>query len=355
MDPMEFPSKGVRWSAGQWGVLVAMAVFLLTIGGALTLIVRSGTLRSIDVVATALAGPTPTATPPSLVPDAIPTLTGLYWPAQPQPLATPSAGALLWWDSRFAYRVPVLLDSVAAEAPAGTWARVIWDGEGAQQAGRMRADGADLRVLAWDGARWWEIPRRAQPRTEKRGWDVLFHLQDPEIARRGGYYLYHGNPAADGPPVAEDAPNTSRLVLALGDRESVEWGPEVLWSANSPQPQELVSADGRVVITCPPGAPREDVRVRLRTVPLVERTGRGPLPDWELHADPAPGPPGPSNVAHWDPPLTVTINWAGLQATVADLRGWVHFAYEERTATWRSVPVQANAEQGLVRVTTDQP
>ncbi len=355
MYSMEPSSNRVRWSAGQWGILVAMGVFVLVIGAALTLIVRSGILGSGDMVATALAGPTVTVTPPLRVPYAVPSPAGLFWPVHAQALATPSAGGLLWWDSRFAYRVPILLDMVAAGAAAGTWARVILNGESALQAGQMRADGADLRVLVWDGERWWEIARRARPRLDKRGWDVLFHLQNAEIAGTGRYYLYHGNPSAGAPPVLEDAPETSRLLLTLGDAESVEWGPEVTWSANSAEAQMLVSPDGRIVITCPPGGPREDVRVRLRTVPLTERTGRGPLPDWELHADPAPGHPGPSNVAHWDPPLTVTINWAGLQANPADLMSWVHFAYDERTATWRSVPVQVDLDQGLIRITTDQP
>ena len=355
MYSLEEPPNRVRWSAGQWGLLVVMGVFVLLIGAALTLIVRSGVPASIDVVATALAGPTPTATPPLRVPDAVPSPAGLYWPAHAQALATPSAGGLLWWDARFETRVQILLDSVAAGAPAGTWARVILDGESAVEAGQMRADGADLRVLVWDGERWWEIPRQAQPRQDKRGWQVLFHLQDAEIARTGGYYLYHGNPSAGAPPVPEDAPETSRLLLTLGDAESVEWGPEVTWTANSAEPQNLVSPDGRVVITCVSGGPREEVRVRLRTVPLAERAGRGPFPDLELHADPAPGPPGASNVTHWDPPLVVTINWVGLQANEADLKSWVHFAYEERTATWRSVPVQVDLDQGLIRITTDQP
>ena len=44
------------------GFLVAMGVFVLVIGAALMLIVRSGVPGSVDVVATALAGPTATAT-----------------------------------------------------------------------------------------------------------------------------------------------------------------------------------------------------------------------------------------------------------------------------------------------------
>jgi len=210
-------------------------------------------------------------------------------------------------------------------------------------------------VLVWDGVSWWEIPRRALSRIGKRGWTVVFPLQDTEIARSGHYYLYYGNPFIEHPPVAGDAPETSRLLLSLGGEESVEWGPEISWTANRTTTQTLVSPDGRIVIECPPGGPREDVRVRLRTVPFGEKNSFGPLPDFELHADPPPGPPGPSNVAHWDPPLTVIINWAGLPVDVKDLERRSHFAHDETTGSWYKVVVDVDKKRGLTRMTTDQP
>jgi hypothetical protein len=328
----------------------------VAICASLALVVRMGRLAAVAALATAVAGPPATSTPPAFVHDALPTPTGLYSPPDAQPLATPNApGGLLWWDARYAHRYPILLDVVAAQSSAGTWMRVIMDGEQAIQDGEMQPDGADLRVLAWDGVNWWEVPRSAQPREEKRGWDVLFRLQEPEIAHVGGYYLYHGYPYAGPPPVAEDAPQTSRLLATLGERQTVEWSPEITWTANSTITQRLVSPDGRVVIESPPGGPREDVRVRLRTVPLGERHGQGALPDYELHADPPPGPPGPNNVAHWNPALTVTINWAGLPVDEADLQTWAHFAYNEEAESWYSVPIEFDRERGLTRVTTDQP
>ena len=354
------PERRVRslagLSASQWTVLIVLGGLVLLIATALVLILRSGALESADVLAAAMAGPTPTNTSPILVFDAVPTPAGLYWPANLQPLAAPNApGDLLWWDARFAYRRPVLLDMAATQAPPGTWVRLIFDGEGAQRDGKMGVHGADLRVLVWDGTHWWEIPRRARPRREIRGWNVLFHLQDPEIAHRGRYYLYYGNPFAGPPPVAEEAPETSRLLLSLGEEEGVEWGPEATWTANGTATQTLVSADGRIVIECPAGGPREDVRVRLRTVPIAERIGYGPLPDFELHADPPPGPPDASNIARWHPPLAVTLNWGGLPVDVVDLESWVHFVYDTGVGTWHSVPVEVDLGRGVIRVITDQP
>jgi len=347
---------GRALSGRQWVLLLTMGGFLVAIGASLVLVVRSASVSAIDVLATAMAGPTPTETPLALVPDALPTPVGLYWPPQPQPLATPNApGDLLWWDARFQYRQEIVLDDAALASPYGTWARVLFDGERATREGEMRADGADLRVVVWDGARWWEIPRRAQPRLEKRGWNVVFHLQGREVAQRGRYYVYYGNPRAELPPVAADAPTRPRLLLVLDVVQSVEWGPEVTWTAHSEVTQRIVSPDGRIVIECPPGGPQIDTRVRLRTVPLGERNRRGALPDYELHADPPPGPPDVSQVIRWQPPLVVTLNWAGLLVEQADLETWVHFAYDTATAQWYRVPVEFDAERGLIRIETDQP
>jgi hypothetical protein len=347
----------IQLSVGQWIVLIVMGGLLLAIGGAFVWILGGGTFSGpADVIATVVAGPTPTPTPPGLVRDALPTPRGLYWPPDVQRLATPNApNDLLWWDARFLYRQRIFLDVVASEAPSGTWAQVIFDGETAWSEGKMRADGADLRVLVWDGFNWWEIPRRARFRLGVRGWDVFFHLQDTEIARVGHYYLYYGYPFAESAPVIEDAPEMSRLLLDFGEEESVEWGPEITWTANSTTTQTLVSPDGRIVIQSPPGGPRKDVRVKLRTVPVDEKQSYGSLPDFEFHVDPAPVPVGPSNVVHWDPPLTVIINWAGLLIDVTELENWVHFAHDENTGSWYSVAVEFDRKQGLIRMTTDQP
>jgi hypothetical protein len=195
----------------------------------------------------------------------------------------------------------------------------------------------------------------AQVRRDKPGWEVIFHLQDARVVRQGGYYLYYGNLYAGEAPSAEDAPQTSRLLLTLGERESVEWGPEVSWTAHSTATQTLVSADGRVVIQCPPGGPEADVRVRLRLVPPQESKRNWPLSEYELHAEPMPGPPNPYNVAHWIPSLRVTLNWAGLPVDVRGLERRVHFEYDVDGGVWYSVPVEFDARRGLSILTTEQP
>jgi hypothetical protein len=281
---------------------------------------------------------------------------GLYAPAEPQPLATPNMpGDVLWWDARFRYRQRVQFDDVAVALPAGMWARVAFDGEGAQREGKMRNDAADLRLVAWDGVHHWELPRSAVPRREVRGWRVVFRLQDPAIAQQGGYYLYYGySTALSAPPQAAEAPAVPRLLLSLDAEESVEWGPEVVWQAGSSGPQSLASRDGRIVVECPAGGPGREVRVRLRTVPAGEGGLPGVLPDFELHAQPAPMPLGSSSIVRWDPPLRVTINWAGLPVTVSEIENWTYFVYDEKTASWYSVPVELDRRTGLLRFVTSQ-
>jgi hypothetical protein len=342
---------------GQWVVLALMGGLLLAIGAALVLILRLGIAGAADV--SAAAGATVSPELKVLVGDAVPTPEGLYWPPEPQPLATPNApGDLMWWDARFAYRRPILLDAIAAQAAQGTPAHVLWDGQRAQHEGRVRADGADLRVLVWDGRQWHEIPRRVLVRQEETGWDVFFRLQGAELEHDAGvpaYYLYYGHPGSESAPVAQDLAEASRLLLALGAEQGAEWGPRVAWAADSTITQSLVSPDGRIVIQHPPGGLNEDTWVRLRTVPVAERKGYGPLPSFELHADPPPTSPGPDGIVRWDPPVTILINWVGLPVGEQDLQSWVHFIYDSGAGTWFTVPAEFDAERGVIRLTTDQP
>ena len=358
LTPGQEPRSSGRgsWTCAQWATLVLMGALLILVGGVLIWVVGRELIREpVDVLATVAVQPSPSPTPPQLVPDALPTAMGLYMPEDAQPLATPGApGDVLWWDARYAYRQRVQFDDVAAALPAGMWARVAFDGEGAQREGKMRGDGADLRVVAWDGVHHWELPRTAVPRREVRGWRVVFRLQDHAIAQQRGYFLYYGNSTASAAPQAEGAPEFPRLLLSLETEESVEWGTEVVWRADSPTTQSIASRDGRIVIECPPGGPSREVRVRMRAVPAGAGGLPGVLPDFELHAQPAPMPLESARVVRWDPPLRVTINWAGLTVDVSEIESWTHFVYDERTDSWYSVPVEFDRRTGLLRFVTSQ-
>ena len=359
-DPLHNPIEhSRRWrglQTDQWVVLALLGGLLLAIVATLILVIRSGT-----------AGP---ALPDLTVTDAYPDSTpwpyaseivspslDLYWPSSPQPLAPPDApGHRLWWDTRFAYRRAVQLDAIAQRAPAGTWAEVLWDGDAAVRTGEARRDGGDVRIVYWDGQWGRELARTLVSNAGEPGWRISFALVDRDD-EAGRYHLYYGRPAAE----AGDAPVSTAgdlaehaLVLALDAQESVEWGPTVTWTAHSTVPQTLVSPDGRLVLEHPAGGLSQDTRVRLRIVPGSERGGFGPLPEYELHADPPPGGPEAGHLSRWDPPITVSINWAGLSG-ITSSPTWAHFRHETTAGTWEPVPIEFDAETGILRFTTDQP
>ena len=78
------------------------------------------------------------------------------------------------------------------------------------------------------------------------------------------------------------------------------------------------------------------------------------MPNFELHADPPPSSLGTSKIAHWNPPLSVVINWAGLPVTPEDLTVWSYFVYAEDTGAWYPIAVDFDPERGLIRFVTDQ-
>jgi hypothetical protein len=282
---------------------------------------------------------------------------GVYWPSRPQPLAAPDTpGNRLWWDARYRYRREVLFDAIARRAPAGTVAEVLWDGEAAVREGKVRADGADVHIVYWDGQWWHESARAIRSGAGGRGWRISFVLADGNAGtvRYHMYYGYSGVLELEPGLARKDEHAGPALLMALGPQESVEWGPTVTWTAHSTATQTLVSPDGRLVFEHPAGGLRQDTRVRLRIVPASERSGFGPLPNYEFHADPVPQSPDDERIAQWNPPVQVSINWAGLPGD-ASIMTWAHFRHDPVSGAWNAVPIEIDAETGVLRFTTDQP
>jgi hypothetical protein len=281
----------------------------------------------------------------------------VYWPPKPQLLAPPDApGNRTWWDTRFAYRRAVLLDVFAQRSPTGSAVEVLWDGDAAVREGMARADGADVRIVYWDGQWWHDLERIVGSGRGGQGWRISFALVDGDEGV-GRYHLYYGYPdvrEAQASTASDDKQTEHALELALGPQEAVEWGPTVTWTAHSTATQTLVSPDGRFVFEHPAGGLLQDTRVRLRIVPPSERSGFGALPDYEFHADPPPGMAWDGQNVRWDPPVTVSINWAGLPGKALG-PSWVHFQHDSATGTWKAVQIELNAETGMLRFTTDQP
>ena len=357
-NPIERSRRWRGFRTSQWVVLGVLGGLLLAIGATLILVLRSGMARP------ALPNQAAVDAAPDLAPglhasEIVSASLDLYWPPNPQPLAPADApGNRLWWDMRFAYRRAIPLDPVAQRAPPGTRAEVLWDGKAAVREAKARTDGADVRIAYWDGQWSYELPRTVWSSADEPGWRISFALvgDDEGVGR---YHLYYGRPEAvpgEALSYGESERAEYALALALGPQEEVEWGPTVTWTAHSTATQTLVSPDGRLAFEHPAGALDQDVRVRLRIVPESERRGFGPLPDYEFHVEPSPGGGGlpESPVVRWDPPITVSINWAGLPGVGAG-PSWAHFRYDEEKSTWSPVPIEFDAETGIMRFTTDQP
>jgi len=355
-NPIERSRRWRDFNTNQWVVLAVLGGLLVAIGATLALVLRSGIVPPASL-ASSTPIPEPGSMPQTWALEGDSLSLDLYWPPKPQLLAPPDApGNRTWWDTRFSYRRALLLDVIAQRAPAGRVVEVLWDGDAAVRAGWARADGADVRIVYWDGEWWHELGRTIGRGAGGEGWRISFALAGNGEGA-GRYHLYYGYSDATGAvgvlPAESDLAGRA-LVLSLGPQEAVEWGPIVTWTAHSTDTQTLVSPDGRLVFEHPAGGLSVDTRVRLRIVPVSERSGFGPLPDYEFHADPPPGGSADGQGVHWDPPVTVSINWAGLPGKSLSPT-WAHFRYDWSAATWEPVPIDVNAETGILRFTTDQP
>ena len=355
-NSIEPPRRSTGLDVNQWVVLAVLGGLLLAIGATLILVLFSGIVRPVSLASPVLT-PEPGSMPRVLAVENKARALDLYWPAKAPLLAPPDApGNRIWWDTRFAYRRALLLDDIARRAPAGQAAEVLWDGAAAVRAGLARADGADVRIVYWDGQWWHDLERTIGSGARGAGWRISFALVG-EYDGVGRYHLYYGYPGAAGVDdllPSERDEHQQALVLSLGPQEAVEWGPTVTWKAHSTATQTLVSPDGRLVFEHPAGSLSQDTRVRLRIVPVSERSGFGPLPDYEFHADPPPGASTEGRIVQWDPPVTVSINWAGLPGKTLSPT-WTHFRYDSTAATWEAVPIELDIERGILRFTTDQP
>jgi hypothetical protein len=109
------------------------------------------------------------------------------------------------WRDNWDYRRQIRIQAYDA-VPAGYSVSVQFDHAALVAAGRSLANGNDVRVRYWTGARLVELDRVVDP-DPLRGWNrsttrVWFRLQAPipSGATDAGYSLSYGNPAALAPP-----------------------------------------------------------------------------------------------------------------------------------------------------------
>jgi len=178
-------------------------------------------------------GPTGTATPTVTTTPIVsntPTLTPTNYPS---PTPSPTANTMLFEPSTFARKsLSLLVNSeprfgeesgnfqIGAEGPwsyranmtisnpgasallAGYSVRMTLDTAALVAAGKLRADGNDLRVIWFDGTSYIQLDRVAETAFNSTTTEVWFKLQSalPAGGSDGSYYIYYGNPVAGLPP-----------------------------------------------------------------------------------------------------------------------------------------------------------
>ena len=177
-----------------------------------------------------------------------------------------------WWDERYGYRLPVSITADQVDVDAGYTVSVTLDHAAWVQAGRARADGADVRVVYQGGDEPVELVRVLDDDSgwEKSDTQLWFRTAAPIPARAEelGYFIYFGQAEASAPPA------DPRAVFFFHD--DFETALDQRWDVQSPalalvnQGRLAVLPQGRVASVPTFGLSTQwEARLRL-TVPMAE-------------------------------------------------------------------------------------
>jgi len=108
-----------------------------------------------------------------------------------------------WWNTSYSYRKRLtIMNNNASTLSSGYSVLLNVDTSSLVSAGKMLANGSDLRITYWNGSSWSEIDRDIISMNTSST-QVWFGTQTPigsSPARDSNYYVYYGNPSAKNPP-----------------------------------------------------------------------------------------------------------------------------------------------------------
>ncbi len=138
--------------------------------------------------------------------------------------------SLNWWDDDFFYRrqltiTPTIPVSYTSNASVETPVRLTLDTQELVQAGKLRTDAADLRVVYRDGDLFHELPREVRWANTVTT-TVWFPLHGPLAEADSSYYLYYGNAVGSDPSDSIDGVFGSGQTLVAhvdGRTEGSQW------------------------------------------------------------------------------------------------------------------------------------
>ncbi len=160
-----------------------------------------------------------------------------------------------WWNPDYGFRQRIDVDTTTAAAPGGYTVPLTFDHASLVASGLSAANGADIRIVRWDGSAWTELDRVLD---DVGSWNdsattIWFRTVTPIAAdSTSTYWLYFGN---DSPAPAADDPEAVYLLTedfesgTLGDFEDrtagTGWYGAAPWTRRLPitVPAATVAAD----------------------------------------------------------------------------------------------------------------
>jgi MSHA biogenesis protein MshQ len=119
-----------------------------------------------------------------------------------------AAPAGSWWNAAYTSRLQVNIPAGASVLPTAYSVSVAFNHAAEVSAGRSLANGADVRVVRWNGAGWTELDRLADPQASWNSGATRLWFRTVQAVNAGAtdndYYIYYGNPAAAAPPQAAE-------------------------------------------------------------------------------------------------------------------------------------------------------
>ncbi|RME53523.1 hypothetical protein D6783_01820 [Candidatus Woesearchaeota archaeon] len=166
-----------------------------------------------------------------------------------------------WWRVTYKYRTPINITNNDASNPLqeGTTVNVTVNTQSLTAAGKLLANGSDLRVVYWNGSENIELDRINTTPFNTTATVILFRLQAniSPSASDSNYSLYYGNPNAGAPPSTPHRVylplETKRIINATGTWQDV--------TLNATYHNPVIVAQVEEV-----AAPTQEVSVRIANV-----------------------------------------------------------------------------------------
>ena len=158
-----------------------------------------------------------------------------------------------WWNSLYNYRVPINITNFNKKIPKGYSVNLSVNTAELISAGKLRADGNDLRILWYNltSKTWLELNRVNETKFNTPNTQIWFKIQQQIDSDTYdiNYFIYYGNPDASNPPTNKSKVYdfyddfTQNNGPAIGWNQGVTW-----WVINNEYRDNSTSTDIRSIL-----------------------------------------------------------------------------------------------------------